>query len=226
MSTQGFGIEEIAAGFHLDGVLYRGRLESFDFLSASLVSRAFSEHVRLAQNAGVHDYRAASAPQVYSISDALFMNKSGAHKKLVEKARNSLDGCIGVDGELVFVLTQVVYHSRGSNRVIHDVDLKKSWQKKANMDSAGYIVDSKTNAKEQVQTLFNTKDSPKKANAVLKWITGFEVYTFCFDQNSAQARVVSLGVDKDNDRFYLNANDHIGISNSRPALGVRLSQKR
>ncbi|GEM_PF-6658778 len=225
MSPQRFGIEEIAKGFHLDGVLYRGKLKSFDFMSEPLPECTSSEHVRLAKKAGVHDYRAASAPHVYSICAALSKNKAGKYKALVEKARKSLCDILGSDANFILALSQVVYSPKGLDTAVHDVGLETSWRKKAHLvGSDGHITAAETSAREYVQALLDTNDSVKEVNAVFKWITARDSYAYRLNepQDSEETRVVGLGVGS-NFWFILDANDI--VDDDGPALGVRRAKK-
>ena len=220
-----FGIAEFSDGYSVSGINYRG-INSCDFAKATLPSRTQDQHAEHARQAKPDEFRASSAPLVYAICKALYKNKDGAQKELVEKTRRTVEGIIGPGKPWIIALSRAKYNPQGLDEVVHDYKQPTQYSKNvALVGPDGFITKPETKAEAYAQALLDTTDKPEEINAVFKWITGNDSYAYRLNATPKQAveRVVALGV---NDDVRFNLIVSVGIIDVNwPALGVRGAKK-
>ncbi len=220
-----FSIQGIDDYFRITGVGYCGMNTAWDFTSKTSLTTQ-DKHAKQAARAKPHEFRACDAPLVYALSSTLYLNRNGAQKELVEKARQSLEAFFNhEDDPFVCTLSRIMYNPHSSNgldEVIHVYKRPDSESKFiSNAEPSGNITATGTQAKARIQALFDTEHSTKQVNEVFNWITGKN--SFIGDRRDMVVKkkevwAVAMGVNSYANRFEIKP---YCWNNSRRALMVR-----
>ncbi len=220
-----FSIADLGDGYRVGGVNYHGRVGVWDFAKNALPGKTQDAYADHARSAKPDEFRASSAPLLYAICKALYKNKDGSQKALVEKAKQSIAGIIGPGKPWINTLSRAAYNPAGLDEVVHDYKQNTQYNKSITLVGPdGFITKSETKATEYVQALLDTTDTPAEVKGIFKWITGKEAYAYRLNNKpkNKEERVVALGVNF-NVRFNLSADVSIGYD--WPAFGVRAQKK-
>jgi len=192
------------------------------YLSLHLLEpKTLEGHVKHAQEAvRGGNFRAASAPEVYAMGEALYDRRDAPeHKGSIERVRDFLGGVL--KRNWIGTLSRVDYASEGKDRVVHNVGLLSEYGVDADIvGSDGWLKDLQ-GSDGLCGALLGSSDA-EKVRAVSQWITGRDVHAWRLNNRlyRKESRPVSLGNGYISSGFNIIAIDN--INSSRLALGVRI----
>jgi hypothetical protein len=218
-----FSLEELADSYRISGIRFRNDVYVIDLAQQLLENGAAKTHndwLEYSREAAKKNgFGLVSAPLYHALFTTLYQNRDSAqHKGLVEKIRTFLHDTFAKTW--VPALSSVKYHPQGSPDLVSHRMPDESMH--ANIVGPNEWLKAAQQSKEACKAILGTDDL-QEINNVYKWISGKDACLHRVNNKPTNTteRVVALGVFI-NERFYLNADDYVGIN--WPALGVRAAK--
>lgn len=153
----------------------------------------------------------------YATFRALYQNKNGPYKSLVEKMKQMFKK--DFDNNFMMTSTRIRYNANGEDEIIHDYGGADESRIKLNfIGENDYLNSNKIRSK--IVTSLLASNSKDEVVEVFEWISGLKPYLWRLQQKPEQdtERAVVLGRDIDNVRFNIYCIDYVDYV--RPARGV------
>ena len=202
-AAKDFSLEDKADRWIINGVSYRNGMYGVDVGKELLPGGTQEEHARRRiQAATTNEYYAPDFPLFHGIINTLYQNREGEFKDKIEAAKTALANLI--NGKYLMTLTRVSYNPSGGAVITHNYLQTDEYQSTVS-DCVGPDGDITTaaNARELLQALLGTAQSPQEIAQVYTWLRGkpTRIWRVNAKPKNVVERIARFGADSDGSGF-------------------------
>ena len=222
LSPSAFSVEELADRFVISPISYRDGLYRVAWGKEQLDGGKKRPQDDWNTYLSGSEWRLASGPLQVALLGALYAERDGAYKDLVEKVRSAVDGDYdATTGNRAVTGTRVFYSPQGLDRVVHEYGTPDAYDLAAGIMGPDGWLKPGCGYDDAVEALVGMKDFTF-LNEITQWVRQKDAYIWRINStpSSEQQRALVLGVVSD--RFYIDAIS--SIVNGRPARGVAVEK--